>query len=169
MFFLSVFLIFLLWLAPLVLTQKLVRFVMAFMDRTLSKSLVDTPQESERLYLLRRKEYGMIAWGLTLSLFLFIITHLPKPPEIEEDNRKTVIVRMYSRGLDVLRMSYADALLQDSPFDASAVARVCAEVPKASFESHTFALQCSFQEPTTVAVNVVDANKVVFSGVWGLP
>jgi hypothetical protein len=169
MFFLSVFLFFLLWLAPLLVTQKIMRFVLVFLDRTLSKSLVDTPLETERLYVVRRKEYGLIAWGLTLSLFLFIITHLPKPPEIEEDNRKTVILRLYSRGMDVLRMRYADTLLQDAPFDASVVARVCAEVPSAAFENHTFTLQCSFQDSTTIAINVIDAGKVVFPGVWGLP
>lgn len=158
-----------LWLVPLVVTQKCMRFVLVFLDKTLSKSLVDTPQEADRQYAARKKEYGLIAWGLIISLFIFLLLHLPKPPEFDEDTRKTVIARLYSRGMDVLRMQYADCLLQDLTFDGTVAARACAALPAAHFETHAFTLQCRQQDATTVAVNVVDAGKVVFSGVWSLP
>lgn len=168
-FAVSLILIFVLWLVPIVVAQKLVRYLLGRLDRMLAKTLVDTPESADPLFHERQKRFGLIAWALVLGLFVFIAANLPKPPDYDEDPSKQAIARLYRRGVSVLGISYADGLLKDQAFDAKTVAQACSAIPVARVEERSLGVRCLLRDATSVTVNIVDTGNIVFSRVWTIP
>ncbi len=168
-FFISLFLLGLVLLLPLYAGASVLRWALDSFGRLFDKSLVqhrDSVRAAQQGSGLRNT---LLAWALTLGGFVVLVVGLPRAPEVEYDQTRILVERLYATGLSALKLEHAESLLHGLSFNSELVRTLCKGIPEAVQGSHRFTLDCVMLQNAIVSVRVLDRGVEVLADTWVVP